>query len=81
MVVYFRASLFMCLCHKDHNSKKSKHVLLENWKRSLVVSMLSSLVTEKFCPNQQGKHVPKTNKSVQEGIYLFIYFFQVSIIC
>lgn len=65
-----RVSSFMCQCHNDHNSKKSKLVWLENWKRNLVVSMWFSLAIEKFCPNQQEKHVPRTNKSVLEGIVL-----------
>lgn len=65
----------MCQCHKDHSSKKFKLVLLENWKRNLVVSMLSSLVTEKFCPSQQGKPVLKTNKNAPEGIQFKLIFF------
>lgn len=74
-ILYLRASLFMYRCHKDHSSKKSKLVLLENWKRNSVVSMLSSLVTEKFCPNQQEKLVPKTNKNAPEGTKLKLTFY------
>lgn len=58
----------MYQCHKDHSSKKSKLVLSENWKRNSVVSMLFSLVTEKYCPNQQEKPVLKTNKNAPEGM-------------
>lgn len=72
-VLFFRVSLFMCQCHKGHNFRKFKLVLLENWKRNSVVSMLSSLVIEKFCPNQQGKPVLKTSRNVQGGSYIFMF--------
>lgn len=79
----------MYQCLKDHSSKKSRLVLLENWKRNSVVSMLFSLVTEKYCPNQQGKPVPKTNKNAPEGMneinilfsYQLLLYLIVNFIC
>lgn len=64
----FRVSLFMYQCHNEHNSKKFKLGLLENWKRNSVVNMLSLLVTEKSYPSQQGRPVPRLSKNVLEGI-------------